>query len=120
MKILKSLLATFALTLAVSAAANAQTADDETVAFVSENSVEESFGVENEAAIQAIKVWPQVSSFKIMVDVEEPKDVEIYSVTGRLVKAQKVTKGQSINIETLIPGEYTVKVDGKQGNFTKK
>ncbi|MCQ2252912.1 MAG: T9SS type A sorting domain-containing protein [Bacteroidales bacterium] len=120
MKFLKSMLATFAMVLAVNGVANAQTNDDETVAYLGENSVEESFIVEESENVEAIKVWPQVSSIKIMVDVENQEFVEIYNQTGRLVLTQKVAKGQSINIETLLPGRYTVKAEGKQGTFTKR
>lgn len=119
MKVIKSILATLGLVVACNIAANAQTADNETIALVGEASTDESFTVEATAA-PTINVWPQVTSIKIMVDVENAEDVKIYNAAGRLVKTQKVDKGQGINIETLIPGPYTVKVGEKVGTFIKK
>ncbi len=119
MKMFKTLFAALGLVLACNVAANAQTSEDETVALASESAAENTFAIDNADAPQ-INVWPQVSSIKIMVDVEAPDTVQIYNAVGRLVKSQKVAKGQGINIETLIPGAYTVKVGGKVGSFTKK
>ncbi len=121
MKIAKSFIATLGMVFAFSFAANAQTSDDETIAFVESNSIEESLEANETANIETINVWPQVSAFKIMVDVEgKEENVEIYNVAGRLVKTEKVAKGQSISIETLIPGAYRVKVGNREGRFTKK
>lgn len=120
MKIAKTIFATLTLAFAFSFGANAQTTDDETVAFVDENVMDDAL-VAEEANIEQISVYPQVSSFKIMVDIAEKEEqVQIYNCAGRLVKTEKVVKGQSINIETLIPGDYKVKVGNKQGTFTKK
>ena len=99
---------------------NAQTIENESVGLVSSDSESTTSLTETEAHLESVKVWPQVSSVKIMVDVENLQEVNIYSCTGRLVKTQKVDKGQGINIETLMPGNYTVKVGNKVGTFTKK
>ncbi|MBR4267092.1 MAG: T9SS type A sorting domain-containing protein [Bacteroidales bacterium] len=119
MKQLKAIFATVAFLLAVNVV-NAQTLDSEAVASVTSQAVDEAALTETVEAAQQIKVWPQVSTVKIMVDVQNLQEVEIYNCTGRLVKTQKVDKGQSINIETLIPGAYTVKVGNKLGSFTKQ
>jgi hypothetical protein len=119
MKKIKTLFATLGIVLACSFAANAQTAEGETVALADGAAVEGTFAIEA-TNVQKINVWPQVSSIKVMVDVENADTVQIYNAVGRLVKTQRVSKGQGINIETLIPGLYTVKVGDKVGSFTKK
>lgn len=119
MNYLKTLFATMGVMLAFSVAANAQTADDETVALAEVVSVENSISA-SDANASRIKVWPEVSSIKVMVDVEKADTVQIYNAMGRLVKTQRVEKGQGVNIETLIPGYYTVKVGSKTGSFTKE
>ena len=119
MNYLKTLFVTLGIVMACSIAANAQTADDETVAMADNAVVESSMSV-TDANAAKINVWPEVSSIKIMVDVEKADTVQIYNAMGRLVKTQRVEKGQGVNIETLIPGYYTVKVGNKSGNFTKE
>lgn len=119
MKFFKTLFVTLGIVLASNMFASAQTTEDETVALANGAAVEESFAI-NEVNAPKINVWPEVSSIKIMVDVEKVDTVQIYNAMGRLVKTQKVDKGQGINIETLIPGLYTVKVGDKRGTFTKK
>ena len=120
MKGLKFLLSTVAMVFAFNFA-NAQTADgSETASLIETTNDASSCDLTAENAKEQIKVWPEVSSIKIMVDVDSIQEVNIYSCTGRLVKTQKVNKGQGINIETLMPGVYTVKVGNKVGRFTKK
>ena len=119
MNYLKTLFATLGLVLVCNIAANAQTADDETVAMADAVAGDKSISV-SDANASKINVWPEVSSIKIMVDVEKADTVQIYNAMGRLVKTQRVEKGQGVNIETLIPGLYTVKVGNRTGAFTKE
>ena len=119
MNYLKTLFATLGIVLACNFAANAQTAVDETVAMADAPAAESSIS-ESNASASKIHVWPEVSSIKIMVDVEKADTVQIYNAMGRLVKTQRVEKGQGVNIETLIPGLYTVKVGSRTGAFTKE
>jgi len=119
MNYLKTLFATLGIVLACNIAANAQTAVDETVAMADATAAESSIA-ESDASASKIHVWPEVSSIKIMVDVEKADTVQIYNAMGRLVKTQRVEKGQGVNIETLIPGLYTVKVGSRTGAFTKE
>gem|GEM_PF-4125237 len=119
MNYLKTVFVTLGVVLACSVAANAQTSDAETVAMADASAAESSIA-ESDASESHVHVWPEVSSIKIMVDVEKTDTVQIYNAMGRLVKTQRVEKGQGVNIETLIPGLYTVKVGGKTGAFTKE
>lgn len=116
---MKTLFATLGLVLACNVVASAQTAEGETVALADGAAVEGTFAIEA-TNVEKINVWPKESSIKVMVDVETADTVQIYNAVGRLVKTQKVSKGQGINIETLVPGLYTVKVGDKVGSFTKK
>ena len=113
------MIATLGIVLACNIAAKAQTAEDETVAMADAVSTETSMTA-SETNASKINVWPQVSSIKIMIDIEKSDTVQIYNAMGRLVKTQRVEKGQGVNIETLIPGYYTVKVGSKSGSFTKE
>ncbi|MCR5454190.1 MAG: T9SS type A sorting domain-containing protein [Bacteroidales bacterium] len=119
MKRIKTLFVTLGLVLACSVAANAQTAEGETVAMADGAAVDGAYVIEA-TNVEKINVWPEVSSIKVMVDVEVADTVQIYNAVGRLVKTQKVSKGQGINVETLVPGLYTVRVGNKVGNFRKK
>ncbi|MCQ2250468.1 MAG: T9SS type A sorting domain-containing protein [Bacteroidales bacterium] len=116
MKVIKAICATFAFACAFNLAANAQTLEnDNTYA-----SVEETSAVEKTDIVE-INVWPKESSFKVMMEIDATEDVKVYNIAGILVKEQKLSKGESLNIETLIPGEYTVTVGtNKKGSFTKK
>lgn len=118
MKIWKLILASAAMVFAVNVA-SAQTldVDSESVALVNSTSVDASLTA---PAAEQLKVWPEVSSVNIVVDLENTQEVQIFSCTGRLVKTEKVEKGQDINIETLMPGPYTVKAGNKVGQFTKE
>lgn len=118
MKRLKIFLSTAAMVFGFNAV-SAQTADGVESAALLDTASEVSDLTASEAKAQ-IKVWPEVSSIKIMVDVDKIEEVNIYSCTGRLVKTQKIDKGQSINVETLMPGEYLVRVGAKEGRFTKE
>jgi hypothetical protein len=116
----KFILSTAALVFAFNYA-DAQNFDGaESAGLLSSTSTETTALTANEEAKEQVKVWPEVSSIKIMVEVDKIEEVNIYSCTGRLVKTQKVDKGEGINIETLMPGAYTVKVGNKVGSFTKK
>ncbi len=119
MNYLKKVFVSLGFVMACGVAANAQTSDVETVA-MADASAAESAIVESDASASRVHVWPEVSSIKIMVDIEKADTVQIYNAMGRLVKTQRVEKGQGVNIETLIPGLYTVKVAGKTGAFTKE
>ena len=119
MNYLKTVFVTLGIVLGCSVVANAQTSGAETVA-MADASAAESTVTESDASASRVHVWPEVSSIKIMVDVEKADTVQIYNAMGRLVKTQRVEKGQGVNIETLIPGHYTVKVGGKTGAFTKE
>ena len=119
MNYLKTVFVTLGIVLGCSVVANAQTSGAETVA-MADASAAESTVTESDASASRVHVWPEVSSIKIMVDVEKADTVQIYNAMGRLVKTQRVEKGQGVNIETLIPGLYTVKVNGKTGAFTKE
>lgn len=119
MKHLKTLFVTLGLVIVCSISAKAQTAEGETIAFADGAAAEES-GEIDAANVERISVWPQEATIKVMVDVENEDTVQIFNAVGRLMKTQKISKGQGINIETLIPGLYIVKVGDKVGNFTKK
>jgi len=119
MNYLKTVIVTLGFVVACGVAAKAQTSGVETVA-MADASAAESAIVESDANASRVHVWPEVSSIKIMVDIEKADTVQIYNAMGRLVKTQRVEKGQGVNIETLIPGLYTVKVNGKTGAFTKE
>ena len=119
MKGLRLVLSTAALVF-VANFASAQTADGAESAGLLNMSSETIALTSNEELKEQVKVWPEVSSIKIMVDVDKIEEDNIYSCTGRLVKTQKIEKGQGINIETLMPGAYTVRVGNKVGKFTKK
>jgi len=116
MKVVKAICATFVFACAFNLAANAQTLDEEnTYASVDETSAVE------KADVVEINVWPKESSFKVMMELDATEDVKIYNIAGILVKEQKLAKGQSLNIESLLPGAYTVMVgENKKGSFTKK
>lgn len=120
MKIIKKVFATLIFACAFNVAANAQVADDEnSVAFAGTEATEDL--EEADAAMGVLNVWPKTSTIKVMVDIENTQNVAIYNVAGVKVKELQVAKGQSINIESLIPGEYTVVTDDKKkGSFIKK
>lgn len=120
MRIIKSIFATLVFACAFNVAANAQVADDEnSVAFAGIEDVDDL--EEAEEAMGVLNVWPKTSAVKVMLEIENTQNVAIYNVAGVKVKEMQVSKGQSINIESLIPGEYSVVTeDKKKGYFTKK
>ncbi len=116
MKVVKAICATLFMACSFSLAANAQTLDDENTYA----SVDETAAVEKTDVIE-IDVWPKESSFKVMMELEATEDIKIFNIAGVLVSEQKLNKGESLNIEKLIPGEYYVLVgENKKGYFTKK
>lgn len=121
MKSLTSIFATLVLVGGINFAASAQTADDEnTVAAIANtNAVAEQ--AETEAAMGELNVWPKRSSIKVMIDIEEAQNVTIYNVAGIKVREMKVAKGQSINVESLLPGTYSIVTsDRRKGTFVKE
>jgi hypothetical protein len=98
MNYLKTVFVTLGIVLGCSVVANAQTSGAETVA-MADASAAESTVTESDASASRVHVWPEVSSIKIMVDVEKADTVQIYNAMGRLVKTQRVEKGQGVNIE---------------------
>lgn len=49
----------------------------------------------------------------------EPSDLTIFTITGQVVKQQTAWSGADINISTLTPGVYVVKVNNKVAKFSK-
>lgn len=51
--------------------------------------------------------------------VGEPSTLTIFTTTGQIVKQQPAWSGADINISTLTPGVYVVKVGNKVAKFSK-
>ncbi len=125
MKSVKLLIATLIFTGAFNFSASAQTADDEnTVALTNADApkVEEMEMAENaEEMYGELNVWPKQSSIKVMLEIEDSHTITIKNLAGITVKEMQLAKGQSINVESLLPGTYTIYTDDKRkGTFIKK
>ena len=67
-----------------------------------------------------MKVYPNPASGKVFINVDQPSEIGIYSLTGSLVKQQFVTSSNnSINISELNSGIYFVKMMNSN-NMTQK
>lgn len=118
MRIFKSFFAALALVLAFGSAANAQSLDDDNTMACAGGEASAQAG---KADVQEIEVWPKEASFKVMVDLEASETVKVLNIIGNVVKEQKLSKGEALDVESLIPGDYVVLVgDNKKGSFVKK
>ncbi len=80
-----------------------------------------SLGLDNEAAVKAIAVYPNPVSryFMITSPQAEIDEVEIFNSVGQLVKTQKLTQTNNvINIEEFAVGTYYLRIYN-QGQFVK-
>ncbi|MCQ2973414.1 MAG: hypothetical protein MJ211_01240 [Bacteroidales bacterium] len=115
---MKRILLSLILTLFIKVSVAQQIDSLDSASFVTEIIITEM--AENENIIEELKVWPAETSFKVSIDIDHLETVEIKNCVGRTVKTLKVDKGQCINVETLIPGSYTIKAGNKVGKFIKK
>jgi hypothetical protein len=74
----------------------------------------------NVPGIQEYRVYPNPASEKVFINVAEPTEIGIYSLTGQLMKQQLVASAQNyINVSDLNSGVYFVKTM-KTENMTQK
>lgn len=69
---------------------------------------------------QSITLYPNPASSEVFISgIEGKQTVEIYSISGALVKKSVAENGSAINISNLRQGVYIVKVDGKTVKLCK-
>ena len=69
---------------------------------------------------EEVKVFPNPATDKVFVNVKEPLEVGIYTMTGSLVKIQMVeSAGDFINVSDMKPGVYIIK-STRTNDFAQK
>ncbi|MCQ2188987.1 MAG: T9SS type A sorting domain-containing protein [Paludibacteraceae bacterium] len=91
------------------------------LADVSKLLVKEITGVDNTLSeSQSISLYPNPASSEVFVSgIDGKQMVEIFSISGVLVKKVSVENGSAINISDLRQGVYIMKVDGKTVKLCK-
>lgn len=79
----------------------------------------------NEIALNTLTLFPNPASQQITISNPQGaliKNVTIYDITGRLVISKKgrIEANKTINIESLLSGNYLVIIEGKFGQVTKQ
>ncbi|WP_179222997.1 T9SS type A sorting domain-containing protein [Pontibacter ummariensis] len=82
--------------------------------------VGEPLGVEEDLLARRFKVFPNPSAGDVFLN-EPYEQVQVYSVTGKLVHSQKFQgQGQPISLQHLAPGLYTLRIQTRKAIITKK
>lgn len=88
--------------------------------FAYERSSESPLSVE-EVELKSLRIFPNPSNAYIRIeDMDAPTNIDIYTTTGELIKSQKCSIGEMIQIEHLPKGTYILKTaEGRSTTFTK-
>ncbi len=83
---------------------------------IKENSAVNNFSSDS----QTITLYPNPASSEVFISgIEGKQTLEIFSISGALVKKSVAENGSAINVSNLRQGVYIVKVDGKTVKLCK-
>ena len=80
----------------------------------------------NKVAVNAVlsnanvKIYPNPATNKLIIETTETCDVEIFSINGKQVLKTKIDSGDTIDVNALNKGIYTIKLTNKHSVFTTK